>query len=228
MRNRKTSIFLVLLMLSALLVLWQVALAGPPLKPGNPGLPGYLAEVVAKEAEIANLQAQIDELKSQALVQKTGQTDCYDESGNPLVSCDGTGQDGEYQMGAMCPEPRFIDNEDGTITDNCTGLMWKQMHLGSMTWQDALNSCNSSEFADYEDWRLPNVKELQSLIDYGQDGPALPSGHPFINVQSDLYWTSTSVYDNPTEAWYQGMSSGDVTNGPKSHYGYVWPVRGGN
>jgi len=53
---------------------------------------------------------------------KTGQTICYDTSGN-VISCAGTGQDGEIQAGVAWPEPRFADNGDGTITDNLTGLM---------------------------------------------------------------------------------------------------------
>lgn len=61
----------------------------------------------------------------------------------------------------------FQDNADGTITDNATGLMWTQNDDGNgMSWPDALNYAESNEFAGYNDWRLPNVKELQSLLDY--------------------------------------------------------------
>lgn len=61
----------------------------------------------------------------------------------------------------------FEDNEDGTITDHATGLMWAQDDDGAgMTWQQALSYAETSELADYEDWRLPNAKELQSILDY--------------------------------------------------------------
>ncbi len=64
----------------------------------------------------------------------------------------------------------FTDNEDGTITDNATGLMWSQDDSKSgLNWQEALewvNQKNESNFLGYSDWRLPNVKELQSIVDY--------------------------------------------------------------
>lgn len=61
----------------------------------------------------------------------------------------------------------FVDNGDGTITDNATGLMWMQDDDGEgMVWEDALSYAESSDFANYNDWRLPNAKELQSIVDY--------------------------------------------------------------
>ena len=61
----------------------------------------------------------------------------------------------------------FLDNSDGTITDNATGLMWTQDDNGTgMTWPDALSFAENFEFADYDNWRLPNVKELHSILDY--------------------------------------------------------------
>ncbi len=58
-----------------------------------------------------------------APAQKTGQTKCYDASGTE-ISCSGTGQDGAYQNGATWPNPRFTYNENGTVKDNLTGLIW--------------------------------------------------------------------------------------------------------
>jgi len=55
------------------------------------------------------------------------------------------------------------------------------------------------------DWRLPNVKELQSLIDYSTYNPSLPDSHPFTNVQSAAYWSSTSVQSSPGSAWKVAM-----------------------
>ena len=60
----------------------------------------------------------------------------------------------------------FSDNGDGTVTDNATGLMWAQADAGGMDWQNALSYAEASELAGYSDWRLPNTKELQSLVDY--------------------------------------------------------------
>ena len=61
----------------------------------------------------------------------------------------------------------FIENGDGTITDNATGLMWMQNDNGEgLNWEDALNYAENLNYAGYSDWRLPNIKELQSIIDY--------------------------------------------------------------
>ena len=93
------------------------------------------------------------------------------------MPCKGTGQDGEFQKGMTWPHPRFTEHGNGTVTDNVTALMWTkdaQQIKGTQKWSDALNSCNHFDFAGYTDWRLPNVRELLSLIDYGEHDPALP------------------------------------------------------
>ncbi|KJR43503.1 protein of unknown function DUF1566 [Candidatus Magnetoovum chiemensis] len=107
-----------------------------------------------------------------------------------------TGDDGYVWAGVEWPEPRFTDNNDGTVTDNLTGLMWLNDAncFGSMIWQPALDTVsdfnsNPNNYncfgynGSYSDWRLPNIKELRSLVDYSNYGPALPTGHPFVNVQ---------------------------------------------
>jgi hypothetical protein len=88
-----------------------------------------------------------------------------------------------------------------------------------------------------EGWRLPNVKELQSLIHYGVYGPALPNtdgtgqwteGNPFSGVQSGLYWASTAYESNTNDAWYVSMGNGYVGYYNETRSLYVWPVRAGN
>ena len=164
-----------------------------------------------------------------AMVPKTGQTTCYDTAGNPR-DCAGTGEDGEYQMG-VATTPRFTDHGNGTVTDNLTGLMWTkdaQQIPGIMTWQAALDACNNLVYAEYNDWRLPNLRELQSLIDYNNVNPALPSGHPFINETSSNYWSSTTRASYPGNAWYVAFGLGYILDSNKSFYGnYVRAVRGG-
>ena len=75
---------------------------------------------------------------------KTGQTTCYDASGN-VIDCAETGQNGDIQAGVDWPEPRFEDNGDGTITDHLTGLVWLKNAgcAGLMNWYDALTYCNN-------------------------------------------------------------------------------------
>jgi Protein of unknown function (DUF1566) len=86
-----------------------------------------------------------------------------------------------------------MDRRDGTVRDNLTGLMWLKNAdcFGQFrTWAQALTdantlsngTCGLTDGSVAGDWRLPNVKELLSLIDYGHFDPALPAGHPFVNV----------------------------------------------
>lgn len=163
-------------------------------------------------------------------VPKTGQTLCYDTVGIQR-NCNGTGEDGEYQKGMVAPNQRFIDHGNGTVTDTFTGLMWTknaQQIPGTMTWQAGLDACEILEFAECDDWRLPNIRELTSLIDYAQFYPALPSGHPFTNVEPFYYWSSSTVAGDLFNAWTIYSFYGSVDRSNKSADGYyVWPVRGG-
>ncbi|KAB2834124.1 MAG: DUF1566 domain-containing protein [Candidatus Brocadia sp.] len=163
-------------------------------------------------------------------VQATGQTITY-----------APGDDGYLEKGAKA-DPRFTDNGNGTVTDNLTGLIWLKNanYLGSTrTWSDALVAANNlangigglTDGSVQGDWRLPNVRELQSLIDYGRYNPALPAGHPFTNVQSVFYWSSTTYADTtniPNNAWYVYFYNGVLyVNGKTNSYS-VWCVRGGS
>ena len=161
-------------------------------------------------------------------VPKTGQTESYAE-------CD----DGDLEMGIPWPDPRFT-NPDGTVpitgdvvVVQLTGLMWTKnagQIPGSMIWSNALTACNGLDFAGYDDWRLPNVRELHSLIDYATVGPALPVGHPFINMEMLYYWSSSTILDGGegTDAWMVGIINGAVINNLKTNPHHMWPVRGGN
>jgi hypothetical protein len=99
---------------------------------------------------------------------QTGQTKCYDSAGVEF-HCTGTGQDGEIRAGVQWPEPRFTVGtgaESDCITDNLTGLMWpKNGNLaGKLNWDDAIDYANNLTLCGYSDWRLPNINELESLL----------------------------------------------------------------
>ena len=171
-----------------------------------------------------------------APVEDTGQQGCWDAAG-AVIACSGTGQDGELQAGVDWPSPRFADNGNGTVTDNLTGLIWLKLAncFGLTTWTQALSdanglmtgACSLSDGSVATDWRLPNLKELLSLVDYGESSPALPLGHPFTSVQSSFYWSSSSLVSFPSFAWVVTMGDGNAGSGNKTNNLFVWPVRGG-
>jgi hypothetical protein len=114
--------------------------------------------------------------------------------------------------------PSFTDNGDSTVMDNRTGLMWQQTEPGKKTWDAALDYCNNLVLGSQVDWRLPNIKELESLV---YDMWTLPGDYSvyFPNVASNHYWSSTSnVYDvaHRSNAQYVSFSGGDVNYYPKS------------
>jgi hypothetical protein len=164
-----------------------------------------------------------------APVPKTGQTTSY-----------ATGDDGDYLWGVKFkwPNARFTDNEDGTVTDNLTGLIWLKNAncFGPRTWYNALSDCNGlasgicglTDGSDAGKWRLPHIKELQSLIDFSHYPISLPSLHPFTNVLTGLYWSSTTFTSLNENAWFVAMFEGSVYYDFKSNdSNFVWPVRGG-
>jgi hypothetical protein len=181
-----------------------------------------------------------------APVPRTGQTLCYDNTGNSgaTVTCAGTGQDGALQRGVVWPNPRFTDNNNGTITDNLTGLTWlkDQACLFSQTWSNALAAastladgnvaCGLTDGSVAGDWRLPNRNELTSLLDLGDSGLTgkLPAGHPFLNNGGNLFWTSTTVVVEglTSSAWIVYFLTGEVRTASKNSTIYVTAVRGGS
>ncbi|WP_317855410.1 DUF1566 domain-containing protein [Chakrabartyella piscis] len=106
----------------------------------------------------------------------------------------------------------YTDNGDGTVTDNASGLMWMEVDLGvAVDWEEALTLAESSEFADYDDWRLPDVKELQSIVNYDGSYPAINQDYfsctELAENENYYFWTSTSAYFSEMSpdydsAWY--------------------------
>ncbi|GLS27553.1 hypothetical protein GCM10007877_32720 [Marinibactrum halimedae] len=119
------------------------------------------------------------------------------------------------------PVSRFEVNGDGTVTDTVTGLMWAQCEEGlsgalcdtgasqSQSWVAALSSARSSDLAGYNDWRLPNVKELQSLVAYNRVAPMI-NEEAFPNASSDDFWTSSPNVQSPGETWFVDFDLGYV------------------
>jgi hypothetical protein len=155
------------------------------------------------------------------------------------------GDDGDLQKGVPWPDQRFTDNADGTVTDNLTGLVWLQnagcfAGVNSLLWAEAIEAsnemgagqCGLIDGSEAGDWRLPNVREQLSLIDYGvTTSPPLPAGHPFLNAPSEptQYWTSTSQIGWNEFAYAMEIQSGEIGVQNKTTKRIsLWPVRGGN
>lgn len=198
------------------------------------------ANLMSAEAMLVALQAQVDALGT-AAVPRTGQS-----------AVEAAGDDGDLQLGVTWPNPRFTKNGDGTVTDNLTGLVWllDASCFGELNWVDGLAAAAVLQSLDMcpntgmllEDgsvageWRLPNVRELQSLVHYGLFNRAVPDtsgtgqwseGDPFSGVQSIFYWSSTTFAFNTNFAWDVGMDSGPVFFENKEDLQGVWLVRAG-
>ncbi len=182
-------------------------------------------------------------------VAKTGQTTSYytgDDGAErkgcePAVDPSGFANFGNYSRADVAtPYPGFTDNEDGTVTDNLTCLVWlKNVDCfgGIRTWTEALGDCNTladdlcglSDGSVAGDWRLPNANEARSLFDPNLSSPYLPGGHPFSGAPGGAYWTSSTYTGHTNSAWYVQLGRGEVGYENKSKDGgHVWPVRSGN
>jgi len=119
-----------------------------------------------------------------------------------------------------------------TVEDRTTGLVWSRSANPAgwpLFWDEALEyvaGLNREGHLSSCDWRLPNRRELFSLVDYAQANPALPPGHPFTQVELAWYWSATPYAANPAYAWYVHTEGGRMFYGDKGRSYYVWPVRG--
>ena len=125
---------------------------------------------------------------------------------------------------------RFVIVLDGAgVLDKETGLVWeKSPDTTSRTWSNAVFYAYTKNVGGRKGWRPPTVEELASLVDPTRSNPSLPSGHPFTNVQSNLYWSSTTGVYSTSDAGVVNFNFGSVYNDDKGVNGYVWCVRGGH
>lgn len=144
--------------------------------------------------------------------------------------------------------PTFTDNSDGTVTDNRTGLMWDKCPQGlsgancdtggitPMNWVAALQAAADAASGGYKghtDWRLPNKKELESLVDITNFDPALDTtafpgpGNASLSGNEPFYWSSTTNSPNPLQAWLVVFRNGIVGTLNKTGGISVRLVRGG-
>ena len=213
------------------------------------------AKAAEEGAECADLAAYLSE--SNSLFPASGQTTAYQaDKDDGIVGEVAVPDDGTVQAGALLS---YTDNGDGTITDNNTLLMWEKKDLsgglhdrdntfrwsgdGSQEtirdWLDDVNAEGGTGFAGFNDWRIPNVKELASIVDYERTNPSID---PVFNTDctaactlpncsctaASNYWMSTTAAINPAvAAWNVDFNLGNVGDGGKTVNDRVRAVRGG-
>ena len=140
-----------------------------------------------------------------------------------------------------CDSSRFKCVMGGeAVLDNQTGLVWvrdAQFVGKKVSWEDAVKIVESTNLGGKKGWRLPTRDELITLLDTSQSEPALPKGHPFLNIK-DLatasgmsggynYWSSTDFEDGSKSAWVVSFYVGKVYDSLKLMDATFWPVRDG-
>lgn len=175
----------------------------------------------------------------QASLPRTGQTTSY-----------ASGDDYAAQKGVAWPAQRFSDNLNGTVTDHLSGLIWLKNAacFGASDWSTALTaanqlasgSCGLSDGSKTGEWRMPNINELESLVDVAQVNPALSAAHPFTNLNlSTAYWSSTTYTALPSSAmairfsdgrWINGIDAADgsFNNVKTTSRNLLWAVKSGS
>lgn len=135
-----------------------------------------------------------------------------------------------------CDSTRFKCVMDGeAVLDKQTGLTWNRdtrFDNKSVSWQEAVNFCQTFVLGDKKDWRLATRDELTTLLDTSKSNPAFPDGHPFKLRKGEGhgrgYWTSTEYEDNNKYAWRVNTYMGKVEESLKIMGAGIWPVRDGN
>jgi hypothetical protein len=120
----------------------------------------------------------------------------------------------------------LVDNKDGTIHDLLTGLIWQKSEGGKMRWEDANYYCDELNLTEKQDWRLPNINELRSLVDGSRFNPALDR-LKFPDVKASLYWSSTTSPSRNEIAWFISFVLGNANSYKKQYSYFVRCVRGG-
>ena len=179
----------------------------------------------------------------QAPVPQTGQATSYDATYNS--------DDGALKKGIPWPTPRFVVS-NGTVTDNLTGLIWLvngnctdtvggvAKTPGTLGWANALTwssnlaapACGLSDGSVAGNWRLPNIRELRSLVNISQaDAATWLNAQGFSTVMPQLYWTSNTNASTTGQAWSIDFTTGRMdssgSSNAKTFNNYVLPVRGG-
>jgi hypothetical protein len=135
-----------------------------------------------------------------------------------LFGVAGTGHAGERFTVTMSGE---------AVKDNKTGLVWEQAPDKEFdVWSASVARCATKTVGDQKGWRAPTKDELATLIDPDRNDPSLPEGHPFANIRSDIFWSSTPHASDDILAYYVSFFTGKVISDQKSQTRRMWCVLG--
>jgi Protein of unknown function (DUF1566) len=110
----------------------------------------------------------------------------------------------------------YTDNGDGTVTDNITKLMWQHaVPASTYTWAGAKALCPTLNLAGHNDWRLPSIIELASIVDLGQSNPSI-NGTYFSAPPGSFFWSSSPLAGSSSNAWIVDFSSGGLLSSDMS------------
>lgn len=144
------------------------------------------------------------------------------------------GDDSDYRPAPVQPGYKILNliGISSVTVDNITGLMWVTNPVdaglsGLYAWDNALTQCEALGYGTFADWRLPNAKELQSIVDYGTTASAKINGAYFMNTQINFYWSATTYLPNTLNGWKVTFGTGSVGNALKTDANYIRCVRGG-
>ncbi|MEO1240856.1 MAG: DUF1566 domain-containing protein [Pseudomonadota bacterium] len=181
----------------------------------------------------------------------TNQRQCYDASGRgPLEACPSAGdpffgQDANYVINL----PRYVINDDGTVSDKVTGLQWQKGFIRGVEWSEAEQYARKADLAGHNDWRAPTIKELYSLIAFsGDQGAARPSAeeapadarpfidtdvfdfeYPTVNRYIDAQYITSTVYSGRAmeqKAFFGvNFADGRIKGYPQRHRNGAWYLK---
>ena len=144
----------------------------------------------------------------------------------------------ETEVPSTTPASRFLKHGNGTVTDTVSGLMWAQCAEGlsgsactdggaaNFTWEEALIRARDSGLAGYTDWRLPNLKELFSMVEERCVDPAINLA-VFPNTPASYFWSASPSADSSNFTWIVGFMNGGADYRSRYNYSQVRLVRSG-
>jgi Protein of unknown function (DUF1566) len=198
-----------------------LVLGGLLLASGGSGVAPAGAENPTQQQQFRQIMDKLDQVL--AATKSSEKSSVKSGEGNEMVRWDQV----------LPAEQRFVIlpafNSDAVL-DKETGLVWeKSPQTTAVSSANVRLTCANKAVGGRKGWRLPSLPELASLVDpsVASPGPTLSSGHPFLNVQSTNYWSTSAHAENPALMWGVGFGNGGVLGLSKAFDQRAWCVRGG-